>query len=145
MTSTELFRSDMAKQDAKILIADDELDILELIRHSLSKEGFEVHVASNGAQALEIAKAITPDLIILDVMMPVINGFNFCKLLKKEAKQKESAIIMVTSRDEIEDIQIGMEMGADAYLTKPINISEFLSEVSFRDANMSLPAPSTFF
>ena len=70
-----------------------------------------------------------PDLIILDVMMPVINGYNFCRLIKQEENKKDIPIILLTSRDQIKDIEIGLEMGAEAYLAKPLNTTELLRTI----------------
>jgi DNA-binding response OmpR family regulator len=95
----------------------------------LGEKGFQVKATTDAPAGLQTAMDECPDLVILDVMMPVINGYNFCRLLKAEEKQKNILIILLTSRDKLEDVQIGMEMGADAYLTKPIDIQELLKTI----------------
>ena len=90
----------MIKKGQKILIVDDEQDILELIRHTLNKEGFEVHVAVNGQQAIEKAKKLLPDLILMDVMMPVMDGMEACRLIKDDASIKDIPIVFLTARSE---------------------------------------------
>ena len=119
-------RKILTKNKKTVLIVDDDPVQVKLLKDILMKNGFETHVTLDAADGLQYAMRNQPAFIILDVMMPVINGYNFCKLLKKESKQCESAIIMVTARDEMEDIQIGMDMGADAYLTKPVQTVELL-------------------
>ncbi len=112
-----------------ILVVDDDPVHLKLVETNLEDHGFVVVTSSEAATGLQIAMKDSPDLIILDVMMPIINGYNFCRLLKSEEKQKNIPIIMLTSRDEEEDIEIGMEMGADAYLTKPLNMESLMSTI----------------
>lgn len=115
----------------KVLIVDDDPVQLKLLNGTLSANGFEVLTAAEAADGLQMAIDQEPDLIILDVMMPVINGYNFCHLLKSEEKQKHIPIIMATSRDEKEDVEIGLESGADAYLTKPIDSAKLLETIKF--------------
>ena len=117
------------KKSMKVLVVDDDLIQIKLAETILSEEGYEVLSAKEADEGLQLAMTSHPDIILLDVMMPVINGYNFCKLLKAEEKQKNIAIIMVTSRDELEDIEIGLEMGANAYLTKPIDRQELLKTI----------------
>ncbi|MCA9401140.1 MAG: response regulator [Candidatus Omnitrophica bacterium] len=113
----------------RILIVDDDPVQLKLLEDKLSAQGYEVVPVSEADQGLQYAINSEPDIILLDVMMPVINGFNFCRLLKSEEKQKHIPIILVTSRDAEEDIKIGLEMGADAYVTKPVNFEKLLSTI----------------
>lgn len=114
----------------RILVVDDDPVLIKLVGSSLKKEGYDVTTAIEAADGLQIAMDQKPDLVVLDVMMPVINGYNFCRLLKAEQGKHGSAIIFLTSRNKKSDINIGMEMGADAYLTKPVNTQELLAEVS---------------
>ena len=107
-----------------VIIVDDEPDILELLQYNLSKEGFEIHTASNGAEALTRAVKIKPDMIILDVMMPNMDGFEVCKNLRKSAKTKDIPIILLTAKGTIEDKITGFGSGADDYLVKPFDIQE---------------------
>ena len=113
----------------KILIADDETDIVETLQFMLEVEGFECLTAYNGEDALNLAKREMPDLLILDVMMPKINGYKVCRLLKFDAKYKNIPILMVTARSQEEDKMIGEETGADEYITKPFEINGVVEEV----------------
>jgi len=133
----------MVKNMLKILVVDDELDILEIIRHTLNKEGFEVHVAANGAQAIEQAKKIKPELILMDVMMPVMDGMEACRQLKENADTKNIAIVFLTARSEEFAELAGFEAGADDYISKPIRPRVLLSRLKaiLRRRN-ALQAPS---
>ena len=113
----------------KILIADDETDIVETLQFMLEVEGFECLTAYNGEDALNLAKREMPDLLILDVMMPKINGYKVCRLLKFDAKYKNIPILMVTARSQEEDMMIGEETGADEYITKPFEINDVVEKV----------------
>lgn len=122
----------LAKKEIKnILIVDDDALQVKLLEGILKSNGYTVSIATEADEGLDKAINHDPDLIILDVMMPVINGYNFCRLLKKEAGKSEILIILLTSRDELQDIQIGLEMGADAYLTKPVHTDELLKTIRF--------------
>jgi len=112
-----------------VLIADDENDIVETIQFMLEAEGINCLTASDGEQALVLAKNSNPDLIILDVMMPKMNGYKICRLLKFDKKYKEIPILMVTARSQEEDKLIGEETGADEYITKPFEINEIVDKV----------------
>lgn len=113
----------------RILIADDETDIVETLQFMLEVEGFECLTAYNGEDALNLAKREIPDLLILDVMMPKINGYKVCRLLKFDAKYKNIPILMVTARSQEEDKMIGEETGADEYITKPFEINDVVEKV----------------
>lgn len=113
----------------KILIADDEVDIVETLQFMLEVEGFECITAYNGEDALNLAKREMPDLLILDVMMPKINGYKVCRLLKFDIKYKNIPILMVTARSQEEDKAIGEETGADEYITKPFEINDVVEKV----------------
>lgn len=113
-----------------ILLVDDDHVQVRLIESILAQQGYKIIVAKDAADGLQKAMDGSPDLIILDVMMPIINGYNFCKLLKEQEHRKHIPIILVTARDEEEDIEIGMQMGAEAYLTKPINTEKLLKTIS---------------
>ena len=103
----------------KILIVDDESDIVELLSLRLESEGFEVISAGDGYTALDKARKDKPDLIILDLMLPKINGYKVCRILKFDEKHKGIPIIIFTARGQEQDKQLGKEVGADAYLVKP--------------------------
>lgn len=119
----------MMKNMLKILVVDDEMDILEIIRHTLNKEGFEVHVAANGFQAVEQAKKIKPELILMDVMMPVMDGMEACRQLKENPDTKNIAIVFLTARSEEFAELAGFEAGADDYISKPIRPRVLLSRL----------------
>ncbi|MEI8059941.1 MAG: response regulator transcription factor [Ferruginibacter sp.] len=114
----------------KILIADDEPDILEIIQYNLQAEGFEVSTAKNGNEAIEKAKRVLPDLIILDIMMPDKTGLEVCNILRQQPAFKNTLIIFLTAlSDEGTEIK-GLETGADDYLTKPISPKMLVSKVN---------------
>ncbi len=120
----------MESKTGKILIADDEPDILEIISFNLVTEGYEVFTAKNGDEAIDLAKKHTPDLIILDIMMPGKNGFEVCNILRLQANFKDTLIIFLTAlNDEFTEIK-GLESGADDYLTKPIRPKVLVSKVN---------------
>lgn len=113
----------------KILIVDDEQDIVESLKFVLEASDFTCYCAYNGEDGLRLAKELIPDLIILDVMMPKINGFKISRLLKYDAKYKNIPILMVTARTQEEDKLIGEETGADEYITKPFELDEVVKKV----------------
>ena len=112
-----------------ILIVDDEEDILMLVSYNLIKEGFNVKAASSGEEALEITRQITPDLIVLDLMLPNINGLEVCKQLKNDPITRGIPIMMLTAKSEESDVIKGFEIGADDYLTKPFSPKVFCARV----------------
>jgi two-component system, OmpR family, alkaline phosphatase synthesis response regulator PhoP len=110
-----------------ILIVDDEPAILQLARIYLEREGFHVHEASDGEAAIEVANRMHPALIVLDVMLPKLDGYEVCRRLR--ASNNDVPILMLTARDEDIDKIIGLELGADDYLTKPFNPREMVARV----------------
>jgi two-component system alkaline phosphatase synthesis response regulator PhoP len=104
----------------KILLVDDEQDILDFLSYNLKKDGFEVHVANNGRDAIEIAKNVTPHLVILDVMMPEMDGIETCRELREIPALKDTMIAFLTARNEDYSQIAGFDVGADDYITKPI-------------------------
>lgn len=110
----------------KILVVDDEKKIVDIVRAYLEREGYQVMVAYEGKSALELARRQSPDLIILDLMLPEISGWDICRILRKES---EVPIIMLTARDETTDKIVGLELGADDYVTKPFDPKELVSRV----------------
>lgn len=114
----------------KILIADDEPDILEIIQYNLQAEGYQVYTAKNGNEAIDMAKKQQPDLIILDIMMPGRNGIEVCNLLRMQPAFSKTLIIFLTAlSDEGTEIK-GLETGADDYLTKPVSPKVLVSKVN---------------
>ncbi|MGL1892363.1 MAG: response regulator transcription factor [Spirochaetaceae bacterium] len=105
----------------KILIIEDEKDILELIAFNLECSGYEVLKASDGEVGLKLAKEANPDLVLLDLMLPGIDGFDVCRGLKQEKNSRNIPIIMLTARGEDTDIVSGLELGAEDYITKPFS------------------------
>lgn len=114
----------------KILVVDDEKDIVETLSFMLKARGYDVIEALDGEEGLKCAKECSPDLIILDVMMPKINGYKIARLLKYDSKYKHIPIVMVTARGQDADKLIGEETGADEYITKPFEFEEVLETVN---------------
>lgn len=112
--------------DKKILIVDDEKPIVDILKFNLEKEGFSTAVAYDGEEAINLALSIEPDLILLDLMLPKVDGFNVCKELRKKLV---CPIIMLTAKEEVVDKIIGLEIGADDYMTKPFSIREVIARV----------------
>ena len=114
---------------AKILIVDDEQDIADLVSYNLEKEGFETIKAYDGGDVLKTVKTQKPDLIILDLMLPRMNGLDLCKAIRANPETAHLPIIMLTAKaDEIDKI-IGLEIGADDYMTKPFSVKELMARV----------------
>ncbi len=113
----------------KILIVDDEQDIVESLKFILEVSGYTCYCAYNGEDGLRLAKELMPDLIILDVMMPKINGYKISRLLKYDNKYKDIPIIMLTARSQTEDKLIGEETGVNEYMTKPFELDQIVKKV----------------
>jgi two-component system alkaline phosphatase synthesis response regulator PhoP len=113
----------------KVLLVDDEQDILEFLSYNLKQEGYSIFTANNGKEAIEVAKAETPDLIVLDVMMPEMDGVETCMELRKISELQHCFIIFLTARSEDYSQIAGLEAGADDYLTKPIKPRVFVSKI----------------
>ena len=120
----------MEMNDFKILLVDDEQDVLEFMKYNLEKEGFWVYTATNGADGIQLAKKIKPDLIVLDLMMPVKDGITTCKELRAMEEFKHTLITFLTARDEDYSQIAGFESGADDYITKPIKPKVFISRIN---------------
>jgi two-component system alkaline phosphatase synthesis response regulator PhoP len=119
----------MKKEDIKILIVDDEPDILEILSYNLKQVGYQVITASNGLKAIEKAKKVKPHLIILDVMMPEMDGIEACEQMRKMEVLNDTIITFLTARSEDYSQIAGFEAGADDYITKPIKPKVILSKV----------------
>ena len=117
------------KINQRILVIDDDVVITKMIESRLKANGYEPIVSNDAAMGLEIAIKKSPDLIILDVMMPIINGYNMCSLIRAEKRSKSIPIIMLTSRSEDSDKAIGRQVGANAYITKPFNMDDLLQKI----------------
>lgn len=110
----------------KVLVVEDEAALLETLEYNLSRQGYQVKTATNGNDALEAAREMEPDLVVLDVMLPGIDGFEVCRILRKEMSMP---ILMLTARDEEVDKVVGLEVGADDYITKPFSMRELMARV----------------
>lgn len=110
----------------KILIVEDELALQETLAYNLERQGYEVHLAGDGPTALSLARQHGPDLLILDVMLPGMDGFEVCRVLRQEMN---TPILMLTARDDEIDRVVGLEVGADDYMTKPFSMRELLARV----------------
>ncbi len=112
-----------------ILVVDDEEDILELVNYNLAKAGYKVHCVATGGEAVKSARELIPDLVVLDLMLPGLDGLEVCTLLKNDPKTSEAAIIMLTARGEESDVVRGLELGADDYITKPFSPRILLARI----------------
>jgi len=119
----------MRSETHKILAVDDEQDILELLSYNLSKDGFEVTTAPDGGEALKTIRENDFDLLVLDLMMPGIQGMELCRILKNDPKTKYLPIIMLTAKTEEVDRILGLELGADDYITKPFSPRELIARI----------------
>ena len=113
----------------RILVVDDEKDIVDLITYNLEQEKFAVSKAYDGESALDMIKSIKPDLVILDLMLPIIRGLDVCKLIRKNPETETMPIIMLTARGDHMDRIIGFEVGADDYIVKPFNVKELVARI----------------
>jgi two-component system alkaline phosphatase synthesis response regulator PhoP len=114
---------------ARILVVEDEADVAELIRYNLAREGYEVLQALNGAEALREARESRPDLVLLDLMIPQLNGWEVCRRLEQDPATRAIPVIIVTARVEEGDKVLGFEMGADDYVTKPFAVRELVARI----------------
>ncbi len=113
----------------KILVVDDEVDLVETIRFPLEMEGYDVLVSYNGEDALNQARKENPDLIILDLMLPKLDGYKVCRLLKFDERYKHIPILMLTAKTQEKDKILGKETGADEYITKPFEMDDLMEKV----------------
>ncbi|MCX6166808.1 MAG: response regulator transcription factor [Sphingobacteriales bacterium] len=120
----------MSSTKPKILIVDDEADILELIEYNLKQEGYQVFTATNGQEAITIAKKVLPDLILLDVMMPKMDGIEACRLMRTLPEFKQTFMVFLTARNEEYSEIAGFNVGADDYITKPIKPRSLVSRIN---------------
>ncbi|WP_018247522.1 response regulator [Orenia marismortui] len=113
----------------KILVVDDEVNIVELVKFNLEKEGYEVITAYDGEEAINKAKENNPNLIVLDLMLPKLDGFDVCRQIRKDNQLKRTPIIMLSAKGEEIDKILGLELGADDYVTKPFSPRELIARV----------------
>jgi two-component system OmpR family response regulator len=126
---------------SKILVVEDDQTLLNVLKYNLVKEGYTVLTAADGVQALDVARSNRPDLIVLDIMLPKLDGFEVCRILRREMT---TPILMLTAKAEETDKVVGLELGADDYMTKPFSMREFLARVKamLRRAEMMKVAAS---
>ena len=126
-----------------MLVADDEADLVDLIGYNLKRHGYEVRTAADGPAALESARRQPPDLIVLDVMMPGLDGTEVCRRLKADPKTAKVPVVMLTARGEETDIVVGLTLGADDYVTKPFSMKVLLARLAvlLRRNDPGAPAP----
>jgi DNA-binding response OmpR family regulator len=110
----------------KILVVDDEISLQETVAYNLKKQGYDVQTTGDGTEALDLAREMQPDLIILDVMLPGLDGFEICRILRKEMT---TPVLMLTARDDEIDRVVGLEVGADDYMAKPFSMRELIARV----------------
>src|SRR4026209_1751886 len=120
----------MSASKHKILIVDDEPDILELIEYNLKKEGYLVYTASNGQEGVAVAKKVIPDLIILDIMMPKMDGIEACRIMRTMPEFKNTFMVFLTARSEEYSEIAGFNVGADDYIAKPIKPRALVSRIN---------------
>ena len=113
----------------RVLVVEDETDVAALLRFNLAREGYEVVIAASGADALRHARERRPDVVLLDIMVPHLNGWEVCRRLREEPETAAVPVIMVTGRAEEGDKVLGFEVGADDYVTKPFSIRELLARI----------------
>ena len=113
-------------ENQKILIVDDDANICELLRMYLTKDGFDTEIAADGEQAIELADRYNPDLILLDIMMPRLDGWQVCRQIRKTS---EVPIVMLTAKGEVFDKILGLELGADDYISKPFDTKEVVARI----------------
>ena len=130
---------------SRILVVDDEPDVLDLVTYNLARAGFQTDTASDGAEALRQARATAPDLILLDLMLPEMDGLEVCKLLRRDARTSAIPIIMLTARASEVDRIVGLELGATDYVPKPFSPRELVLRVKKRlEQNAGAPARNSY-
>lgn len=112
-----------------ILIADDEHKILMSLEYSFRKNGYNVFIARDGSEVLEILNTLTPDFILLDIMMPKLDGYSTLEEIKKQDKLKNTKVAFVSAKNNPEDIQKAYDLGADAYFTKPYSVKQIIQQI----------------
>jgi DNA-binding response OmpR family regulator len=114
----------------RVLIAEDEPNIVAAVQFLLRRAGYEVHVARNGDEALKLVETCSPDLVLLDVMMPVRSGYEVCKRIREHAEWRHIKIIMLSAKGRDAEVNKGLSMGADLYITKPFSARDLLDKIN---------------
>ena len=116
-------------RDPKVVVVEDEADIREVLEHNLTREGFQVYSAADGEKGLRLVKEKLPDLVLLDLMLPGLDGLDVCRKMKADPETSSIAIVMVTAKGEESDIVLGLGVGADDYVSKPFSPKELIARV----------------
>jgi two-component system OmpR family response regulator len=124
----------------KVLVVEDDETLLEVLKYNLNKEGYTVISALDGAKAVEVARVEKPELIVLDIMLPELNGYEVCRILRKETTVP---ILMLTARTDEVDKVVGLELGADDYLTKPFSMRELIARIRAMLRRVEMMKPET--
>ena len=114
----------------KILIVDDEPNIVMSLEYTFKKKNFEVYIARDGSEALQIAKEKIPDLVLLDIMMPNVDGYETLKEIKNDKSLEHTKVVFLSAKNKATDIEKGLKLGADKYLTKPFSIKKLVAEIN---------------
>lgn len=114
----------------KIVIVDDEPNIVMSLEYTFKKNDFEVFIARDGSEALEILNEVVPDVVLLDIMMPKVDGYETLRQIKENKKLKHTKVVFLTAKNKVTDIEKGLSLGADKYLTKPFSIKKIVSEIT---------------
>lgn len=113
----------------KIIIADDEHKILMSLEYSFKKNGYDVYIARDGTEVLDFLKDMVPDVILLDIMMPNLDGYSALEIIRQDERLKNTKVIFLSAKNNPKDIEKGLEMGADAYVTKPYSIKRLMQQI----------------
>jgi DNA-binding response OmpR family regulator len=113
----------------RVLIADDEPNIVASLEFLMEQAGFEVQLAANGQEALDLVASFRPDLVLLDVMMPVKNGYEVCQILKSDPATRAVKVVMLSAKGRDVEVAKGLELGADAYVTKPFSTRDLVAQI----------------
>ena len=120
---------DIKGHQKTLLVADDEQDIVDLVAYNLTKEGFHVLTAADGLESLRMIRKHHPDIVILDWMMPAMDGLEVCRRLRQDPETSRLPVIMLTAKSDMVDKILGLEMGADDYVTKPFHVRELVARI----------------
>ena len=113
----------------KILIVDDEPNIVMTLEYAFKKQDFEVFIARDGSEALQILKTDVPDVVLLDIMMPNVDGYQTLNFIKDQVSLKDTKVVFLTAKNKASDIEKGLKLGADKYLLKPFSVKKIISEI----------------
>ncbi|GAA4272535.1 response regulator [Aquimarina gracilis] len=114
----------------KILIVDDEPNIVMSLEYTFKKKNYEVFIARDGGEALQIAKDMIPDVVLLDIMMPNVDGYETLRQIKNNKDLKDTKVVFLSAKNKAADIEKGLQMGADKYLTKPFSVKKLVAEIN---------------